>query len=450
MKKSFGSRRVPRKIGQDDDDDASTTGSGNESGASAPESVVKRPPIASKSKKRSSLRLSFGPGEGGDDGEEKPFTPKKSNLSRIAAERNAERRASGGFRASLSSDKLPSRPDLGSEDRPSYSKEALAELRDSTPTTPKDLSSDRSESGKEVDIAAKFGPLATTSHTSSAIPTDTEIREKKERRARLAQEKESGFISLDDRDEEHGTIYDAGNAYDSDDLDRPRDIALRSSFKEKYPETRLVRDDEDFAEGFEEYVEDGRINLGRKAEREAERKRRKEMASMIAEAEGGASADEESDDSEAERNAAYEAAQTRKGTYGQRDKTGTDDSRPRTPPKISPLPELGGVLARIKERLKEQETIKVQKVRRMQELVRERADIEGQEKWIQEQLKEAGEKYEKLRIEAGSSGAASASVNGQGGGAGEGQGGVEASSAAAAANSGSGTDTDSEAASMSE
>ncbi|KAK7521785.1 nineteen complex-related protein 2-domain-containing protein [Phyllosticta citriasiana] len=418
MRKSFGSRRVPRKIGQDDDNDANTTGSGNESGASASEPVVKRPPIASKTKKRSSLRLSFGPGEGREEGEEKPFTPKKSNLSRIATERNAERKASGGFRASLSSDRLPSRPDIGTEDRPSYSKEALAELRDSTPTTPKDLSSDRSESGKELNIAAKFGPLSTT-RTSSAIPTDAEIREKKERRARLAQEHESGFISLDDRDEEHGTIYDAGNAYDSDDLDRPRDVALRSSFKKKYPETRLVPDDEDFAEGFEEFVDDGRINLGRKAEREAERKRRKEMASMIAEAEGGAgdgdSADDESDDSEAERNAAYEAAQTRAGTYGQRDKAGADESRPRTPPKITPLPELGGVLARLRERLKEQEVIKAQKVRRMQELVRERAEIESHGKWIQEQLKEAGEKYEKLRIEAGSSGPSAAPVNGQSG-----------------------------------
>ncbi|KAK8168490.1 nineteen complex-related protein 2-domain-containing protein [Phyllosticta citrichinensis] len=431
MRKSFGSRRVPRKIGQDDDDDASTTGSGNESGGSAPQPVVKRPSIATKGKKRSSLRLSFGPGEGGDGGDEKPFTPKKSNLSRIATERNAERKASGGFRASLSSDRLPSRPDIGSEDRPSYSKEALAELRESTPTTPKDLSSDRSESGKELDIAAKFGALSTT-RTSSAIPTDAEIREKKERRARLAQEHESGFISLDDRDEEHGTIYDAGNAYDSDDMDRPRDVALRSSFKEKYPETRLVPDDEDFAEGFEEFVDDGRINLGRKAEREAERKRRKEMASMIAEAEGGAegeSAEDESDDSEAERNAAYEAAQTRAGTYGQRDKASTDDTRPRTPPKITPLPELGGVLARLRERLKEQEIIKAQKVRRMQELVRERAEIESHEKWIQEQLKEAGERYEKLRIEAGSSGPSTTPVNGQSGSAADGEKDLEGSAA---------------------
>lgn len=282
-----------------------------------------------------------------------------------------------------------------------------------------------------MDIVAKFGSLSTT-RISSAIPTDAEIREKKERRARLAQEHESGFISLDDRDEEHGAIYNAGNAYDSDDLDRPRDVALRSSFKEKYPETRLVPDDEDFAEGFEEFVDDGRINLGRKAEREAERKRRKEMASMIAEAEGGVegeSADDESDDSEAERNAAYEAAQTRAGTYGRRDKPSADDTRPRTPPKITPLPELGGVLARLRERLKEQEAIKAQKVRRMQELVRERTEIESHEKWIQEQLKEAGERYEKLRIEAGSSGPSTAPVNGQGESAGHGENDLEGSGA---------------------
>lgn len=445
MRKSFGAaRRVPRKVGQDEDEDAGATSSGTDAGAQTPgqyshitpaprneilcsdsrapdrsliksltEPVVKRPLVA-KGKKRSSLRLSFGPGEGAAEGDEDGgavFTPKKSNLSRIAAEKNAERK---GLRVSLTSDQLPSRRDAP-KDRPSYSKEALAELRDSQPSTPKDLGTSAGEedepAGKDVDIAAKFGPLASLK-ASSAIPTDAEIREKKERRRRLA--KETGYMSLDADDDREMTVYDEENAYDSDDLDRPRDVAIRTTIKEKYPESRLVHEDEDIAEGFDDYVEDGRISLGRKAEREAARKRREEMASMIADAEGGGSADDGSDDSEEERNAAYEAAQTKAGTYGSKDARADNPQRPRTPPKIAPLPELGGVLARLRASLKEQEETKAAKVRRLEELAREKADIASQESWIQSQLKVAGEKYERLRIEAGGAGGAATPVNGAG------------------------------------
>ncbi|KAF9633518.1 hypothetical protein BFW01_g4412 [Lasiodiplodia theobromae] len=408
MRKSFGGRRVPRKIGQDEDEDAGATSSGTDAGPQTPEPIVKRP-TTSKTKKRSSLRLSFGPGESGTEGDDDSgavFTPKKSNLSRIAAEKNAERK---GFRASLSSGQLPARREVADE-RPSYTKEALAELRDSQPSTPKPSADEEDEpEGKEVDVAAKFGPL-TSLKSSSAIPTDAEIQEKKERRRRLAQEQ--GYMSLDGDDDRDRTVYDDDNAYDSDDLDRPRDVAIRTSFKEKYPEGRLVHEDEDVAEGFDDFVEDGRISLGRKAEREAARKRREEMASMIADAEGGGSGDDGSDDSEAERNAVYEAAQTKAGTYGSRDKNADDPQRPRTPPKISSIPELGGVLARLRASLKEQEELKAAKVRRMGELAREKADIASQESWIQSQLKIAGEKYEKLRIEAGGAGGAATPVNG--------------------------------------
>ncbi|KAF2088086.1 hypothetical protein K490DRAFT_40501, partial [Saccharata proteae CBS 121410] len=347
------------------------------------EPVVKRPAGTPKTKKRSSLRLSFGPGESspasGEDGGA-VFTPKKSNLSRIALEKNAERK---GLRASLPSDRIPIRTHED-EDRPSYSKDHLAELRNSTPSTPKDLASSRYES-------------------SGAIPTDAEIREKKERRARLA--KEQDFMSLGDEPDD---------ASDSDDLDRPRDVALRTELKEKYPETRLVHDDEDIAEGFDEYVEDGKVLLGRKAEREAERKRRAEMADMIASAEGGGSANEASeDDSEVERNEAYVAAQTRAGTYGSRDKTTNDDlKRPRTPPKITPVPDLSGVLARLRGSLKEMEEARASKIRRLEEVRAEKADIAQREGWVQQQLKETGEKYEKLRLEAGLGGGPGTPANG--------------------------------------
>ncbi|KAF2836587.1 hypothetical protein M501DRAFT_987304 [Patellaria atrata CBS 101060] len=364
MKKSFAARRLPRKVGMEEDEDE----------PQGP--IVKRPPLASKNKKTSKSRLSFGPGTsndepGAEDGD--VFVPKKSNLSRVAIEKNAERK---GLRPSVSSEQINFRTGL-SEDRPSYSKDSLAELKSSTYSTPRNVSSDEETQKPEIDIAAKFGALARIT-SDSAIPTEAEIREKKERRARLA--KEQQYLSLDTG---------------SDDDER-NEISFRP--KEKWGESRLVLDDEDIAEGFDDFTEDGKISLGRKAEKEQTRRRRAEMADLIADAEKDSS--EESDDSEAERNAAYEAAQTRAGTYGTRPQD-EDLKRPKTPPKITPIPELKSVLERLRASLRVMEELKAVKVRKLEELRTEKNEISEREVWIQNQLKETAERYERLRVEAG-------------------------------------------------
>jgi hypothetical protein len=221
----------------------------------------------------------------------------------------------------------------------------------------------------------------------SAIPSATEIKEKKERRARLAKEQE--YISM----------------HPSDSEEERMELLLRP--KEKYPETRLVREDEDILEGFDDFVEDGRIALGRKAEREEKRKKREEMKAMILDAEGaGSDASHASeDDSEAERNEAYEAAQTRAGTYGSKRGDGDGIKRPKTPPRITAVPELGAVLLKLKQGLAEMEQAKQAKIRKLEELRAEKKDISEREVWIQGQLKETGERYEQLRIEAEAAGA---------------------------------------------
>jgi hypothetical protein len=352
-----------------------------------------------KTKKRSSLRLSFGPSEASTDGDNEQsdgavFTPKKSNLSRIAIEKNAELRA----RSSLASDLAQSRATT-QEDRPTYNKDYIAELRSSTPSRPVDWkpTPDEDDIGisKEIDIAAKFGPLATlTADATSAIPTEAEIQEKKARRARLAKEKQA-YVSLDDDEEDENWASDDDDEFRSN----RNEISLRpKELKEKYAETRLVPDDEDIAEGFEEYVEDGRISLGRNAEREAKKKKRAEMAELIADAEQ-ASDDDGSDDSEAERNAAYEAAQTRAGTYGQRDQPLNQGAR--TPPRIAPLPDLDQVLLQLQSELKAKEDRKDKLLMKVEELRQEKIRIVERQAYVQEQLRETGEKYEKLREEAG-------------------------------------------------
>ena len=408
MKRS-GSGRVARKVGSYDDDSAeSANSSQNEiqkpiGQSTTPQHpgclsnfsrhsvltgniVVKRPKFG-KAKKRSSLRISFGPGEDANDGDESSdaavVTPKKSTLSRIALEKSAQLRA----RSPLVSEATPRSAE---EDRPSYSKDYIAELRKSTPSTPGDLraSLEEHEETRTLDIASKFGPTASLSSEISAIPTQAEILEKKARRRRLAQQENA----LDDEEDRPWASDDEG---EDEFRQRTNEISVRP--KEKYTETRLSHDDEDIAEGFEDFVEDGQISLGRKSERDAQRRRRAEMAELINDAQG--SDDDDSTDSDEERNIAFAAAQARAGRYGQRAED--DDDGSKTPPRITPLPDLDEVLERLSINMKTKQQRKDMVLAKLQELEDDKVRIEGRKKYLQEQLQSTGEEYEKLRQEAG-------------------------------------------------
>jgi hypothetical protein len=201
-----------------------------------------------------------------------------------------------------------------------------------------------------------------------------------------------------------------GTAYD-DDEDKPwasddegedefrqrrNEISLRP--KEKYAETRLIHEDEDIAEGFDDFVEDGKISLGRKSEREAQRKRRAEMAELINTAEAG-SDDDGSADSDEERNAAFAAAQARAGRYGQ--KIDDEDDGSKTPPRITPLPQLDDILEGLTIDIQTKKQRKDLILQKLQELKDDKVRIEERKKYLQEQLQKTGEEYEKLRQEAG-------------------------------------------------
>ncbi|KAJ5124832.1 uncharacterized protein N7515_008657 [Penicillium bovifimosum] len=354
MSSKFANRRKPRKIGGDDED---------EDGGAAPEPVVKRP-TNFKPKQKSKLQLSFGAETSMNDGDQEGevIKPKpRKPLGRSAIHHPA-----------LAPEKLSAR--FGQDqDRPSYNDDYLKELRNSTPSTPKTLTDD--ETTKAVDVAAKFGEVMTVSGQAH-IPSEAEIREKKARRARLALEhsaQDDDFIALDDHD--GATDWDA---------------AARG---EKEKDTRLVRDDEDFAEGFEEFTEDGKIALGRKAEREKKRKDREAMRELIDDAVGVS--DEE--DSDFEEKAAYEAAQIKAAMYGKSDAI----DRPKTPPKMTSLPKLASSFERLRMSLASMEGLKTQMISRLEEMRKEKADIAIREVEIQAMIKEAGENYERLKKEAG-------------------------------------------------
>ena len=332
--------------------------------------MVKRP-ASSKPKPKSKLRMSFNPSETSmnddEDQESEVVIPKRHGLGRKAMERSAgQHTASQNMSARINQD----------QDRPTYSNDYLKELRDSTPSTPKTSTDD--EPSKAVDVAAKFGEVMTVSGQSH-IPSEAEIREKKARRARLAMEHgaEEDFISLEDDDAAHVSDWDA---------------VVRG--EKPAPDTRLIRDDEDFAEGFEEYVEDGKISLGRKAEREKKQKDREAMRELINDAEGIS----EEDDSDVEEKAAYEAAQT-KAAMGHGKSDGID--RPKTPPKVTSLPRLASSFERLRISLASMQNAKTQMIARMEELRKEKADIADREIEIQAMIKEAGDNYERLKKEAG-------------------------------------------------
>ncbi|KAL9061360.1 MAG: hypothetical protein Q9206_000601 [Seirophora lacunosa] len=390
-------RRKPRVITLDDREDKQPGPGGSpqvnkKNDPCEPADSLSLSRSSSKIRKKKSSRISFGPGgtsmtEEEEDQSTPIFTPRKSNLSRQAIEKNALRKSIG---LPLPSDSGPLRQ---TDDRPSYSAEHLSELKSSTPSTPKNLDADLgndTEESKALDLAIKFGSDLSV-YDNSAIPTDAEIQEKKERRARLAKEQE--YINL------HGS--------DGSDDDR-NEISLRP--RQDYPESRLVREDEDIAEGFDEYVDDGGIALGRKAEREQRRKQKSEMENLIKDAEGGSSGDE-SEDSEVDRRQAYEAAQTRAGMDGLQKITDHEDpQRPRTPPKITPLPTLNGCLEKLQANLTKLHYEKMQRLRKLEEVRKEKLDMAEREVEIQRMLREAGENYERLRGQIG--GELAAATNG--------------------------------------
>ena len=342
--------------------------------------------------------------QGDDDPEEAAslVTPKKSKLSRVAIQRNAAKRSS------LLPFQLPTRDGQDEDDRPNYSAASLQELRNSTPSTPRDLNitltepdADEISTGTQaLDISSKFGSsLAHYQQQTSAIPSAAEIAEKKARRARLAKEQQAEeYISLDPSDPELESDDD-----DNVMKDEHGRLVLKPKDKYHQAESRLVRDDEDIMENFDEFTEDGKISLSRNAEAEAARKRKIEMAAQIADAEGALSDDIDSDASERERNAAFEAAQTKHGTYAQNAEGSNraGDIRPRTPPIITPLPSLEGVIERLRTQVSEMQNSRMQKLQEMEALQREKIRLAEEEVRIQRALKETAEKFEQLRKEKG-------------------------------------------------
>ncbi|CAK7200640.1 hypothetical protein SEUCBS139899_003338 [Sporothrix eucalyptigena] len=448
------------------DEDAPKTASGTKENDEDEGPVVVRPVLgrsgSRRNKKRlstasTSSRLSFGGGFGGDDddGDEESgpvvVTPNKkaggaASLTQRVLETNAFRKSLSGrlptrHRAHDDDDDNDGNTGDGSYDdddgRPRYSQAYLDELQSSTPNTPQNLASLRRQNGQnngddgdtmDLDPSELDGAMVvdeselglTSAPTSSSLSmgppppaatvlTETEIQERKDRRARRALE---GDYDPDADDEEHGEYISL----------------LTDEQKKKKREkerTRLVREDEDLGEGYDEFVEEKEgLSIGRKAERAARKKRKEEMAALINAAELGGNdngivgANDSGDDSEAERRAAYDAAQTRAGMDGlhhrtrngdDEDPTGVNGSVPL--PKMRPLPDLATCLKQMQGAVEALEVDAAQHRRKLEDVVKEKAEISTREAEVQAVLDAAAAKYQAVlggNPAAATSGAATA------------------------------------------
>jgi hypothetical protein len=360
---STGRQQSITKSNEDDDDD-----DGDDDGPPVVRPLANRMG-SSKFKKRpgaKSSKVSFG-ADSGDSGTDQ--ATKKFPLGLRALENNAAR-------SGLGTRGLPMRSVQDDDDeRPKYSKAYLDELQSSTPNTPQAVSPRRGNSDEmELDPSELDGALIVETEASlpsninkTTILSEAEIQEKKDRRARLAKEKD--FLSVEDDEDE-----------------------ARWGRKKK-DDTRLVAEDEEMGEGFDDYVEDGGLSLGKRAERERRKQERKQMAELITAAEGHSSDD--SSDSDAERRIAYEAAQSRAGLDGLvKPRKDPAEELLQVPPKITPLPSLSECLSRLQVTLQGMEAEIKNKNTRMEQLHKEKQDIARREAEVQALLDETGKKYQ--------------------------------------------------------
>lgn len=389
------------------------------------ESTLQRPNF--KPRKSTGLRKSFGPTAIADEDDDSSsasgvVTPKRGGIGRLAIQRNAARHP---VALPARRSKAEAEEEEDDDARPSYSADALRELKESTPSTPaaefRSASEDEvnvesvAHGTRELDLSSKFGTSLAkyqAQQHSSAIPSTAEIEEKKARRARLAKEQQADEYISPDPD---GPYLD-DDRDDNVTADMNGRLVLKEKDKWGQAESRRVRDDEDILEGFDDFTEDGKIHLGRKAEREAAKRRRDEMAAQIAAVEGDGSDpdDDASEASEKERNAAFEAAQTRHGTYGATHSATPADPyahlRPKTPDKITPLPTLDGVIERLRRQLREMQDSRSKRLAEMAALQREKIRLAEEEIRIQKALRETAEKFAALRRERGIAGSGTPAI----------------------------------------
>ena len=323
-------------------------------------------------------------------------------------------------------------------DRPSYSRSYLDELRNSTPSTPLPTSTPPDDDEQRIlDIKSKFGHSKPSTLFSNNInvPSASEIAEKKARRARLAasqdpaseanphsQSEEQDFISLE--------------PYDSDGEFKPQRMQVGTYLQPsstKETSIALEREDEDIAEGYEQFVEDnadavrGRyatntLRLDRKSRKAHTQKERRMMQQMIDKAEASHSSndsDTSASDSASERHHAYETSQTHYGldTLPAHATHKVKQRRPQQPRETTPTVKLSVGLNRLREEVQSITEEKARIERRLEGVRRKKIEVQERKGVVQRELEGLGREVEGLQSKEGEGG-----MNGDGDGGGNGNG----------------------------
>lgn len=282
------------------------------------------------------------------------------------------------------------------------------------PSVP-DAEEDLPAQTQQLDIASKFGPPP--SSLGSHIPSSAEIAEKKARRLRLAREHDGpGLTSTSIRNNDDFVSLDA---YDSDGEFKPSRLQLSAHSAADREATaqehsRLIPDDEDIAEGYDQFVNDdhaqqqrtGRIMMGMQRNEVQERAK---MRELIDTAEGRSGSEVSSDgdgDSDASAEQSYVHAQTSHGTafsrlsQADRRKLERAATRPKQPEKTTPIPTIAAGVARLRELTLHAEMNRARAQRRKDEIVARLHEIDGEKARIQEALEELGRQLEQAERNA--------------------------------------------------
>ena len=236
--------------------------------------------------------------------------------------------------------------------RPAYTKEYLAQLRDSTPSTPKDLSRYLSDDSLE---SAK-SPAPTTKARPAEILDEAVIRALKERRREKARGED--YISLDDE----GT--------------KPR---------------RLDSDDEDL---YQSYVDEP-VRLQKNMEAAQQKHKKEQIREALYQSDSEAMS--EVDDNEWE-NQQIARAQPSLVKPVKRNLHAM-------PAEIPPVPTFAVALAKLQGRLEAMKTRRDELLESLTQLEKETEEIREREEHLQESLTKAGKEYDMLREEFKGTGA---------------------------------------------
>ncbi|KAK7035518.1 hypothetical protein VNI00_011811 [Paramarasmius palmivorus] len=359
--KSKPTQRTRPSSPEDSIDDDSVTATAEES----PSTIVKKFKDKAKRNKPKS-RLSFGGEdeeveEGGD-----AFQLKKSKLSRKLA-------------LGQSSANVPTNLDQAtiSPSRPTYDQAYLNELKASTTSTraPVPLSDpyDADMSMMSLDADNVQGNEVTASEnlpesSETIIPSESSVKQAKERRERLRAAKASGnedFISLS--------------------------VTKAPEYQGPHPESRLVREEDELGEADDEYAEytsaQERIALSKKSRKLEASKRREAMKEMIADA-----------DEEDEETTEWEQAQLRRGGHlpsrspAPASKPSKRPYKPAPIPLSTPIPTLSASLARLTQQMAQLTTSHAGNTAALNTLAQEREQVDEREREMRELVGKAEEK----------------------------------------------------------